>query len=452
MAEHSQVKSSDLFGTMRLDAEFYRRRYVENAARMRALPNTRTLGEVTTVFRKGIFDINASEYQESGVPFVRIGNLKGWVIDEAGIAFISPERHASDHKTALVRGDIVLSKTARPAASLVQLDQCNTSQDTIAVKTNRSASYNEFLVAFLNSSFGLTQLERLFQGNIQAHLSLDEARTVLIPEPDEAEIQEVSAIFGASRAAKAGAQDRYANAQALLADALGLSGLTLPTPKTYTAMFSDTAAAERLDAGYFHPEKLAMLAHLGRDGAQPLSAYVRSIRKMVTPSKRDPDVPVRNFDLPDALRFHLSDDVPATTFGELGSAKKAMQPGDVAVSRLRFYLKEVAVVRTESGLPVVGSSEFYVLRPVEGVGLRAEAVVVLLRSDAVQSILKWCQNGSAHPRFDERDLLSIPVPPSLLAVQDEIADLLNQSIDLEHESGRQLTEATARVEELVLAA
>ncbi|WP_420454008.1 hypothetical protein [Rubrivirga sp.] len=309
-----------------------------------------------------------------------------------------------------------------------------------------------YVLAYLLSDVGRRLRDRLKSNIMVPYINKDGLYGIPIVLPPRSVQEVVADSCRQSSALRDQAKQRYADAEALLADALGLAGLTLPTPKTYTAMFSDAAAAERLDAGYFHPEKRAMLAHLGRDGAQPLSAYVRSVRKMVTPSKCDPDAAVRNFDLPDALRFHLSDDVPATTFGELGSTKKAMRPGDVAVSRLRFYLKEVAVVRTASGLPVVGSSEFYVLRPVAGAGLRAEAVVVLLRSEAVQSILKWCQNGSAHPRFDERDLLSIPVPPALLDVQDEIADLLSQSIELERESARQLAEATARVEALVLAA
>lgn len=389
-----------------------------------------------------------------GIRYLSAKSVKGngIVPDDGGR--ISLEQHQANPRTEARAGDVLLTTVGTIGnAAVVEPEDLPANMDRhlgIIRVHDHSKVDPYYLSAFLNSRYGRFQTIREATGNVQLNLFIYAVSDLLVPTGSS-----YNAIGEAVRDAyqlRAEAKHIYADAEALLTDALGLDALTLPTPTTYTARFSDTARAERFDSGYFHPEKRAMLAHLARHGALPLGHYVRSVRDAVQPAAQDPAAPVRNFDLPDALRFYLSDDTPAATFADLGSTKKAMQPGDVACSRLRFYLKETAVVRTESPLPVVGSSEFYVFRPVPGAGLRAEALVVLLRSRAAQTIAKWCQSGSAHPRVDESDLLSIPIPPALLGVQDQIADLLDASIALDRDAARLLAEATARVEALVLAA
>jgi len=66
------------------------------------------------------------------------------------------------------------------------------------------------------------------------------------------------------------------------------------------------------------------------------------------------------------------------------------------MSRLRAYLKETAVVRTGDDYPLLGSSEFIVLQPIRPKANRIapETLMIFLRSYPVQTIPKWCQDGS----------------------------------------------------------
>ena len=52
---------------------------------------------------------------------------------------------------------------------------------------------------------------------------------------------------------------------------------------------------------------------------------------------------------------------------------------------------------------------------------------MFLRSAPVQTILKWCQDGSQHPRFSEGDLLSIPVPDVVSGVSGQITTIVKES-------------------------
>ena len=129
----SIIRKAATVGDFRIDAECYKKEYLKIDNILTGLPHS-VIGDEVSIFSKGIFDINAECYSTEGVPFVRINNLKGMMIDDTQLAYIPSEQNDKNIKSFLSRGDIILSKTAYPAASLVTLPYCNTSQDTIAVK------------------------------------------------------------------------------------------------------------------------------------------------------------------------------------------------------------------------------------------------------------------------------------------------------------------------------
>ena len=73
-----------------------------------------------------------------------------------------------------------------------------------------------------------------------------------------------------------------------------------------------------------------------------------------------------------------------------------------------------------------------------------------LRSKYVQTVLKWCQDGSNHPRFDEKELLRLRVPDAVRDHQDEISAKVRASIDARREARRLLDQAKAMVEKAIL--
>ncbi len=107
------------------------------------------------------------------------------------------------------------------------------------------------------------------------------------------------------------------------------------------------------------------------------------------------------------------------------------------------------MVLNTGDVPMVGSSEFIVLRP-EAEAIRVEALLVYLRSRYVQTVLKWCQDGSNHPRFDQKELLNLPVPDVVRDNQEEIVDKVNASINARRETCRLLEEAKTMVEKAIL--
>lgn len=114
-----------------------------------------------------------------------------------------------------------------------------------------------------------------------------------------------------------------------------------------------------------------------------------------------------------------------TVAGEIGSAKRRLMPGDVIVSRLRPYLRQVAFVDEGlfrvGGAPnaLVASTEFFVLRRRRD--LDPACLVPYLLSPAVQAALCAGQEGGHHPRFGRELLQGLPVPPAVVDTSESVA-------------------------------
>ena len=94
-----------------------------------------------------------------------------------------------------------------------------------------------------------------------------------------------------------------------------------------------------------------------------------------------------------------------------------------------------------------GSPEFIVLRPKNGnLRIASATLMTFLRSQPVQTILKWCQDGSQHPRFGERDLLGIPFPDAVVNASPYIEPLVDKALAARDRAGKLINAAKSAVD------
>ena len=115
------------------------------------------------------------------------------------------------------------------------------------------------------------------------------------------------------------------------------------------------------------------------------------------------------------------------------SAKKAATAGDLVVSRLRPYLRQIALVHPRalaeaSGRPLALSTEFYVLAPRREDDDLAFLLPFLL-GDRAQALLASAQEGGHHPRVPRSSLLALRVPERIVRARKRIARDVNASLD-----------------------
>lgn len=125
------------------------------------------------------------------------------------------------------------------------------------------------------------------------------------------------------------------------------------------------------------------------------------------------------------------------------SSKRIIQAGDVLVSRLRPYLRQIAYVDVPPAPDITwcASTEFYVLR-----GEDVAFLVAFLLSAPVQTVLGAAQEGGHHPRVSKNVVLNLPLPSSLLDRRQEVNAAVIKQARLARQSQWVLASAVAVVE------
>lgn len=437
----------------RLDPEYYQPEYLKLEATLASAEAQRV-----DDFAYVTDGIHASPdwVEDGGVRYLSAKCVKDnfFVLTDAGQ--ISQEQNLQNMRTYLEKDDILLTTVGTIGNCAVVIDDvlpANIDRHVGLIRINHPDNVDPYFVAtFLNSRYGRMQTLRESTGNVQLNLFIEKIKELLIPVggPWTNEIGHMTRLAYERRKQS---EVLYAEAETLLLDALGLDpalDAAVEVQRTYTQRASRVWSAGRLDAEYFHPEKWNLLDTLETLPGRSVSAYFTVVRDTVSASDAEPNEMVYCYDLTDAMRYFLDDDVPLIPAPEIGSTKKRFTHGDVVVSRLRSYLKEIAIVATPDEAQCVGSSEFIVLRP-KSEAMSPDLLLVYLRSEPVQRVLKWCQSGSNHPRFKLKEITTLKLPDRILSVQDEVERLIQDGIASHREAHRLLEEAKHRVEAMILA-
>ena len=121
------------------------------------------------------------------------------------------------------------------------------------------------------------------------------------------------------------------------------------------------------------------------------------------------------------------------------SAKRQVLPGDVIVSRLRPYLRQIAYVDDALAARFPGSilccsTEFYVLRARDARSI-AFLVPFLLTDDA-QTVLSRAQEGGHHPRVPRPVLAKLAVADVVVTGRDAVSERFLASVRALREAER----------------
>ena len=449
MAVFNIIKLSELEGAKRIDAELYQPRHLNTRRALAKIPHTR-IGEIAQRCKKGIFDIKAEEYVSTGVPFIRIFNLKNGLIEDSDLAFIPLTIHKKEKKTEFHRNDIVLSKTAYPAAAIVFFEYCNISQDIVGIslkdswKTKLDPAY---VVAFLNSKYGLSEMQQWFQGNIQMHLALPDVRRVIIPILSENIQKKISDVYINAQEQYKKSKSLYSQAENLLLEELGLKDFKPRYEKTYTANLSDAFSAHRIDAEYFQPayEEVSKKIKEYPNGFSRLLKHVENVNPNFDPTK----YPEQTFSYVELADIDSSIGIIHRVNELKGEeapsrARRMLKEGDVIVSSVEGSLEKVALVDKEHN-GCLASTGFFQFRPLD---ILSEVLLVLSKTIVLQSQLKKKCSGTILTAVPKESLKDIIIPIILpLSTQQKIASLVQQSHDARKKAKALLEETKRRVEE-----
>ncbi len=211
---------------------------------------------------------------------------------------------------------------------------------------------------------------------------------------------------------------------------------------------------DRLDAGLILAPERYDPRRRGTSGATSLAItdVAEVVREQVMPGK------VRNTDLylimdtSDAWNGIILTSNKPMTADSIGSAKKIIRHGDVIISRLRPYLRQVAYVdatltdKACADVTVCCSTEFYVLRSRDNHSIAF--LVPHLLSDPVQKILLASQEGGNHPRFNQAVLESLAIPEALAVIRDDVSLRVETAVGWARHADLDIRSLVARCSEI----
>lgn len=130
----------------------------------------------------------------NGVPYVKVRNMKGEVIDVQGLSRTSPEIHAQYSRSALARGDLLMSiRGSYGGVAIVpdELDGANITQDSARIAPLPGVD-RHFLRAMLRSPACQAYFNEVATGMAVRGVNIGDLRPTRVPLPPLAEQVEVA--------------------------------------------------------------------------------------------------------------------------------------------------------------------------------------------------------------------------------------------------------------------
>ena len=163
----------------------------------------------------------------------------------------------------------------------------------------------------------------------------------------------------------------------------------------------------------------------------PIGDVAEILRTTVNPKKEKETSRFLVLDTSDAQEGVVVCRKSVVTPMDVGSTKKSVERGCIIVSRLRPYLRQVALVDNEipgwgENIGMLCSTEFFVLRSIDERSI--SFLVPFLLSNPVQTVLAASQEGGHHPRFDQKTLIELPMPSALIGQREYTSAKVEKAI------------------------
>ena len=254
---YSIIKKSKLEGTMRLDAEYYQPEYLDIEKKLDSV-ETKTVEEISeSVVSFGAYSLcNFIEWQEEGVPYLNVQNIKNGFIDFEGVRFIDEKVDKILKKSKVEEGQVLLTMAGTIGNVAVAHNipkKVNSNQATakITLKEKFSPFY---LSAFLNCKYGKEQTIREIISSVQPNIFLSQIKKFKIPIFSKKQCEEIERDYIAGLNKLENSKNLYAQAEDLLLEKLGLKDFSVKDDLCNIVNLSDAQKACRIDAEYFQPK------------------------------------------------------------------------------------------------------------------------------------------------------------------------------------------------------
>lgn len=392
--------------------------------------------------------LTSDAYRTSGVPFIRIEDIKGgYTINQDEMIYISEEDNSRLKSSQMLEDDIILSKVGNSIGFYARVDEkighCNISENNIGIKLgDMPRERKHFILVYLNSKYGKLLTNRRRSGNAQPKLNVFDVAEIPIPAMSADFETMISKLVLEAYSLEKQSEDKQKAAMNLLLNTLGIDSWKPVEKNTSVRSLKDITKRGRIDAEYYADKYDELLEKLSTFDCRELGAIVTTHKSIEPGSDAYQEAGIPFYRVANITESGLCE---TNTFleearyytDELGLKKDRIlfsKDGSIGIA---YKIRKDEKAITSGALLHLEVEAKDVLPDYLAVVLNSLIVKMQAERDAGGSVIQ-------HWKPDEIEKVIIPVVDG--AVQEEIASLMREGFTLKDRSEELLKKAKAAVE------
>lgn len=179
--------NTDFIFEDRLDAHYYSNKFHDVEKKIKSSPfEVKKFIDVAKKIKCGPFgsSVLAENYDETGIIMVRPLNLKNVLLSNEDLVRF-PEKALGSNSPIFKHKDLLFARVGMPSCSIIPetFENVTISPNIIAAELKENVD-PYYIATFMNTSYGLLQIERRFKAVSQPTVSTEELKTLAVPLPD----------------------------------------------------------------------------------------------------------------------------------------------------------------------------------------------------------------------------------------------------------------------------
>ncbi len=450
MITYSIIKKSQLEGAHRLDAEYYQPEYLDLENKLKRL-KTKTIEEVSrSVISFGAYSLTSHiEWQESGVPYINVGDIHEGYIDFSDVKYISEKVDEILKKSRVNNGQVLLTMagTIGNAAVAYNLPRSANANQAIAKITPLNDVSPYYLVAFLNSKYGLLQTQREIVSSVQANVFLGPIKKFKVPIFDQKATKEIENTYRSFLQELENSKFLYSQAEDLLLEELELKDYKSENELWSVVNLSEVKRANRIDAEYFQSKYDKLISKLKNLKSKILEDFIKDYSTgypFKSENYLEEGIPLIRINNIKRGFVDLNNTAYLSAKDYSLSLKDTAKPGDIILS-MSGTIGMSAVIPDD--IPRCSINQRILKITLKNID---KNFLALILNSAVGSYqLERIGTGGVQTNISYKDIKNILIPELSNPTQEKIADLVRQSHEARKKAKQLLEEAKRKVEELI---
>ncbi len=397
---------------------------------------------------------SGAEFETQGILFVRSSDFMSGFIDTEKSVYISQQNHEKQISSKIINNDILIAAvgaTIGQVAIFKSNKEANTNQNIARVRIKDKKIIPEFVMIFMLTKYGQTQLGSFSTGNAQPYLNTSNIANIFCPILDNNFQSLVEKLVVKAHGLREEGKESYKQAEGELLQELGFIDFEPKSTLTFTKSFKEVMAEKRVDAEYFQPKydeiikKIKSYPH----GSKPLGE-IADIRKSIEVGS-DAYIENENNNVPYIRVSNLSKNGIENKnckyiTQELYNENQILQPkkGEILLSKdgtigIAYTVKESYNFLVSSGILMLSIKE-------ESNDYINECLTLLLNSILIQEQANRESGGALieHWLMNSIEKTYIPLLPS--NIQNSIANKVQNSFTCQEQAKKLLEIAQIAVE------